>query len=112
MRVGRWGRASILLGAGTPRQWNDLEGTTFLLLLTTYSSGKSKSARRKPNLNILYEIGHRITKLDSQLGSRLVVPKISHFQSGLLDIVGRSNLASWQVAWHCKIPFELSSDPH
>ena len=69
MRVGRWGRASILLGAGTPRQWNDLEGTTFLLLLTTYSSGKSKSARRKPNLNILYEIGHRITKLDSQPGA-------------------------------------------
>jgi hypothetical protein len=43
--------------------------TPFLLLITTYSSGKSKSALRKPNLNILYEIGHRITKLDSQLGT-------------------------------------------
>jgi hypothetical protein len=40
MRVGRWGRASILLGAGTPRQWNDLEGTTFLLLTYYLLVGK------------------------------------------------------------------------
>jgi hypothetical protein len=43
--------------------------TFFAVLFTTYSSGKSKSALRKPNLNILYEIGYRITKLDSQLGA-------------------------------------------
>jgi hypothetical protein len=38
-------------------------------LFTTCSSVKSTSAFRKPNLNILYAIGHRIRKLDSQLGA-------------------------------------------
>jgi len=52
-------------------------------LLTTYSQGKSKSALRNPNLNILYEIGHRITKL-ARGSARLVVPKISYFHPGLL----------------------------
>jgi hypothetical protein len=55
--------------SGTPRQWKDLAETHLLLLFTTYSSGKSKSALRKPNLNILHEMGHRITKLDSQIGA-------------------------------------------
>jgi transposase len=71
VHVGAFNLSLILrkvLGAGTPRPWKDLEGT-FCCLFTTYSSGKSKSALRKPNLNILYEIGHRITKLDSQLGA-------------------------------------------
>jgi hypothetical protein len=44
--------------------------------------------------------------------ARLVVPKISYFHPWLLDIVGRPNLASRQAASHCKIPFELSSNPH
>jgi hypothetical protein len=44
-------------------------GRLFCCLFTSYSSGKSKSALRKHNLNILYEIGHRITKRDSQLGA-------------------------------------------
>jgi hypothetical protein len=75
VHVGAFNLSLILrkvLGAGTPRQWKDLAGTPFLLFiyyLPSYSSGKSKSALRKPNLNILYEIGHRITKLDSQLGA-------------------------------------------
>jgi transposase len=72
VHVGAFNLSLILrqvLGAGTPRQWKDLEGTPFLLLFTTYSSGKSTSALLKPNLNILYEIGHRITKLDSQPGA-------------------------------------------
>ena len=42
---------------------------TPVCLFTAYSSGKSQSALRKRNFNILYEIGHRITKLDSQLGA-------------------------------------------
>jgi hypothetical protein len=72
VQVGAFNLSLILrkvLGAGTPREWKDLEGRLFCCLFTTYSSGKSKSALRKPNLNILYEIGHRITKLDSQLGA-------------------------------------------
>src|SRR5271169_6230399 len=58
VHVGAFNLSLILrqvLGAGTPRQWKDLEGTPFCCLFTTYSSGKS--ALRKPDLNILYEIG-------------------------------------------------------
>jgi hypothetical protein len=44
-------------------------GRLFCCILTTYSSGESESAFRKPNLNNLYEIGHRIMKLDLQLGA-------------------------------------------
>jgi transposase len=72
IHVGAFNLSLILrkvLGAGTPRQWNDLAGTHFLLFIHYLVVGKSKSALRKPNLNILYEIGHRITKLDSQLGA-------------------------------------------
>jgi hypothetical protein len=72
VHVGAFNLSLILrkvLGAGTPRQWKDLEGTRFLLFIYYLLVGKTKSALRKPNLNTLYEIGHRITKLDSQLGA-------------------------------------------
>jgi hypothetical protein len=58
-----------VLGAGTRGSGKTSEGRIFGCLFTTYSSGKSKSALRKPNLNILYEIGHRITNPDSQLAA-------------------------------------------
>jgi hypothetical protein len=58
-----------VLGAGTPRQWKDLEGTPFCCLFASYLSGKSKSALRKTDLDIFCEIDHRITKLNSQLGA-------------------------------------------
>jgi hypothetical protein len=57
-------------GCGHAAAVERLEGAHFFCwLFTTYSPGKSKSALRKPNLNILYEIGHQITKLDSRLGA-------------------------------------------
>jgi transposase len=72
VHVGAFNLSLILrkvLGAGTPRQWKDLAGTPFLLFIYYLLVGKSKSALRKPNLNILYQVGHQITKLDSQLGA-------------------------------------------
>jgi hypothetical protein len=75
LHVGAFNLSLILrqvLGTGTPRQWKDRKTSRerlFCYSFATYSSGKSKSAPRKPNLNILYEIGHRITRLDSQLGA-------------------------------------------
>jgi hypothetical protein len=111
MRVGRWGRASILLGAGTPRPWNDLEGTTFsCYLLLIRRENRNRLAGSRISISCTKSVIE--SRSSTRSLARLVVPKISHFHPGLLDIVGRATLASWQVAWHCKIPFELSSDPH
>jgi hypothetical protein len=72
VHVGAFNLSLILrkvLGAAHRGSGKTSRGRISCCLFTTYSSGKSQSALRKPNLNILYEIGHRITKLDSQLGA-------------------------------------------
>jgi len=72
VHVGAFNLSLILrqvLGAGTPRQWNDLGGTLFLLLIYYLPVGKIEIDSMEAESQCLAEIGHGITKRNSPQGA-------------------------------------------
>jgi hypothetical protein len=51
------------------QNWKDLGGTPFLLFIYYLLVGKIEIGSQEAKSQYLVRIGHRITKLDSQLGA-------------------------------------------
>jgi len=92
VHVGAFNLSLILrqvLGAGTPRQWKDLEDTRFLLFLYYLLVGKIEIGSPEAESQYLVRNSVIESRRSTRSSARLVVPKISYLHPGLLGAVCR-----------------------